>query len=111
MIIRVKIDNSVTLVRGIDEKDEATFLDKNPNTDFRIVKELPTSEYSCWKLVNNEIVVDVDKENLLRQESINEDNKAYLSSTDWYITRNAETGVDIPQDILDKRAEAREAIV
>ena len=33
--------------------------------------------------------------------------KKYLSETDWYVTRNAETGVLIPQDILEKRAQAR----
>jgi len=34
----------------------------------------------------------------------------YLSSTDWYVTRQAETGKAIPEDILNKRQEAREAI-
>lgn len=35
----------------------------------------------------------------------------YLKNTDWYVTRFAETGTPIPQDILDKRAAAREAVV
>ena len=35
----------------------------------------------------------------------------YLAKTDWYVTRLAETGADIPQDILTARAEARAAIV
>jgi hypothetical protein len=35
----------------------------------------------------------------------------YLTSTDWYITRNQETSVAIPADILTKRQIAREAIV
>lgn len=30
-----------------------------------------------------------------------------LSSTDWYVTRNAETGINIPQEVLDRRAEIR----
>ena len=33
--------------------------------------------------------------------------KKYLSDTDWYVIRQQETGVDIPQDVLDKRAECR----
>ena len=33
--------------------------------------------------------------------------KAYLSDTDWYITRKMETGVEIPLEVLTKRAEAR----
>ena len=35
----------------------------------------------------------------------------HLADTDWYVTRYAETGVAIPQDILDSRAAARAAIV
>lgn len=45
------------------------------------------------------------------QEIINNDNLHYLSSTDWYVVRNAETGVAIPSDILTARANARAAIV
>ena len=33
--------------------------------------------------------------------------KAYLNSTDWRFARLAETGEPVPQDVLDKRAEAR----
>ena len=45
------------------------------------------------------------------QAVINGDSLAYLASTDWYVTRQAETGVAIPQDILTARAEARVAII
>lgn len=34
----------------------------------------------------------------------------YLNSTDWYVTRFAETGVEIPEDVKEKRAEARKEI-
>ena len=30
-----------------------------------------------------------------------------LSPTDWMVVRNVETGVDIPQDVLDRRAAVR----
>ena len=33
--------------------------------------------------------------------------RQYLASTDWYITRFAETGVVVPEDVTAKRAEAR----
>ena len=33
--------------------------------------------------------------------------KKYLAETDWYVTRNAETGKAVPDDILAKRAQAR----
>ncbi len=32
---------------------------------------------------------------------------AYLASTDWYLTRKAETGVEIPEEVSRLRAEAR----
>ena len=44
------------------------------------------------------------------QIAINAEALAYLNSTDWYVTRFAETGVAIPQDILDARQKARESI-
>ena len=31
----------------------------------------------------------------------------YLASTDWYIVRFMDSGVEVPQEIKDKRAEAR----
>ena len=33
--------------------------------------------------------------------------RKYLADTDWYVTRKAETGKAIPDDILTKREEAR----
>lgn len=35
---------------------------------------------------------------------------AYLSSTDWYATRMAETGKAIPEEIITERAKARDRI-
>ena len=45
------------------------------------------------------------------QASINSESLTYLASTDWYITRQAETGVAVPADITTARADARLAIV
>ena len=33
--------------------------------------------------------------------------KKYLAETDWYITRQAETGTPIPEEVLLKRIQAR----
>ena len=41
----------------------------------------------------------------------NMDSEIYLADTDWYVIRKFETGAAIPQEILIKRQEAREAIV
>ena len=45
------------------------------------------------------------------QQGINDEAQAYLSKTDWYITRHAETAVAVPADVITARAEARESIV
>ena len=45
------------------------------------------------------------------QSSINSESLEYLKSTDWYITRQAETAVAVPDDVTTARAAAREAIV
>ena len=36
--------------------------------------------------------------------------RGYLASTDWYVTRQQETGVLIPEEVVSKRKEARESV-
>ena len=45
------------------------------------------------------------------QAELNATSQAYLDSTDWYITRHAETAVAVPEEITTARAAARAAIV
>ena len=45
------------------------------------------------------------------QAELNATSQAYLDSTDWYITRHAETGAAVPEEITTARASARAAIV
>ena len=45
------------------------------------------------------------------QAETNATSQAYLDSTDWYITRHAETAVAVPADVTTARASARAAIV
>ena len=45
------------------------------------------------------------------QSLVNSESLEYLKSTDWYITRHAETAVAVPTAITLARATAREAIV
>ena len=42
--------------------------------------------------------------------SQNYDARKYLADTDWYVTRKAETGKAIPDDIATKRQEARDKV-
>lgn len=36
--------------------------------------------------------------------------RQYLNDTDWYVTRKMETGIEIPEEVTIKRAEARALI-
>ena len=38
---------------------------------------------------------------------LNAEARAYLSSTDWYVSRFTETGKEIPEEVKTKRDEAR----
>ena len=53
------------------------------------------------------VLSDTTRLDLEAQLLVSNTSKEYLSSTDWYITRQAETGAEVPSDILTKRAEAR----
>ena len=46
-----------------------------------------------------------------KRRASNEENKKYLSDTDWYVTRLQETGKAIPEEVLQKRQEARDSIL
>ncbi len=47
----------------------------------------------------------------MEQGRINSEARAYLESTDWYVVRETETGVAVPDEIKQLRAEARTKIV
>ena len=47
----------------------------------------------------------------LAQREVNDEARAYLRETDWYVTRFAETGVEIPEEIKSQRQMARESII
>ena len=48
--------------------------------------------------------VEIDTEILENQK---QEALEYLKNTDWYVTRKMETGVEIPDGVSTKRAEAR----
>ena len=64
----------------------------------------------AWQIAKDENVQPVSVE-LTAQEVLNNESLGYLASTDWYITRHAETGVAVPEEITTARASARAAIV
>ena len=56
-------------------------------------------------------IVYTDVSSQLQQQQTNEQALKYLAETDWYIIRQQETGMSVPQDILNARAAARASIV
>ena len=70
-------------------------------------------EYGVWPITDAD--VPEDQKIILSEEQIAETEravlrrnaKAYLKETDWYVSRYSETGTEIPEEILTKRAQAR----
>ena len=89
-----KADGTVTYV-------EDAFLDSVlEETD--TVEDMPVlerTEPTAEEIANNVVAGD------------NYQARQYLAETDWYVTRKAETGKAIPDDILTKREEARAKVV
>lgn len=59
----------------------------------------------------NEVMNYIDTVQADQVAQTNIDARMYLIETDWYVIRHMETGVPIPQEILDKRDAARASIV
>jgi len=57
------------------------------------------------------VLTDTTRLDLEAQAVVNQEARDYLTSTDWYITRQAETGTEVPSDVLTKRAEARASVI
>ncbi|MEQ4617651.1 MAG: hypothetical protein ABN482_06345 [Corticimicrobacter sp.] len=47
----------------------------------------------------------------IEQQRINAEARAYLASTDWYVTRWRETGQEVPPDIATERQAARDRVI
>ncbi|HEY9211106.1 MAG TPA: hypothetical protein VIO56_06810 [Methylotenera sp.] len=66
-----------------------------------------------WSLVNGEIVKlpfpPPSAEQV--QSRTNAEARAYLLSTDWYVVRFAETGVEIPAEVAAARQAARDSVL
>ena len=69
------------------------------------IEYLPKHPYVVYTRKSDSLVAQE------QQLKINAESLAYLASTDWYIVRQVESGVPVPQDILDARQSARDSIV
>lgn len=59
----------------------------------------------------NQIVLDINTPTAGQElQAKLDDAQVYLNSTDWYYARKAETGEEVPTEVIAKRQEAREFI-
>lgn len=134
MQIAIIDNNTVTAVGGYRQLFPQTSFPANGPTDewlaehnckkvnLFIAHDRATEKLvSCSPYIDGEWVYTVEVQPLSQEEldslaqqeqlRINQQSREYLTSTDWYVVRFAETGIAIPQDILDARQAARDAIV
>lgn len=60
-----------------------------------------------YGVLNNKIVTLYEEDIEATKQARIAELESYLASTDWYAIRESETGVDIPADIKQARADAR----
>lgn len=90
---------------GIQEiTDPAPPAEAAAHPDWYFRTEQEEAPYVVWTYRGDEAVAN------LEQAKKNAAALEYLRSTDWYITRFAETGVAVPAEVLEERAAARERI-
>jgi len=114
MIVR-KLDNDKVVVIALEYTDtqEQAFIVNNPTGGFMLIESLPDQPDfgQNYKWSGSAVIVDDVANTAAAQLVINTDSLAYLATTDWYVTRHAETSVAIPSDIATARAAARLAVV
>lgn len=87
---------------GILENNE----DISKSVSSRQVEEF--SQTITWHTLPQEFTHTITDETVLHQaQQESREALTYLNSTDWYVSRLVETGVPVPQNILDARAAAR----
>tara|TARA_R100001460_G_scaffold31597_1_gene62248 strand:+ start:885 stop:1184 length:300 start_codon:yes stop_codon:yes gene_type:complete len=91
----IEIDGTIT---GYELHEEGTYTVEEAKNMVKYGTTTPTDEQ----------IQELDDESATFRS--NKDARRYLADTDWYITRNTETGAAIPSDITTKRQEARDRI-
>lgn len=76
---------------------------------FHVITNAQTGEVTEVPFTQEEI--EAFNNPVVKQEEINQLNQKYLDTTDWYVIRQFETGVEVPEDILQARKNARLSIV
>jgi hypothetical protein len=72
------------------------------NENNAVIKVSESGEY-----IISEVPEPTEAEKLQREI---DELQHYLDETDWYVTRQSETGLGIPEEVKDKRQQARDRI-
>lgn len=66
---------------------------------------------AIYEVIPSEFSVSFSELPEVSQEQINASAMAYLASTDWMVVRFMETGIAIPDSVIDQRRDARSKVV
>jgi hypothetical protein len=87
-------------------------IDEVVNESGEVVQEaIPAVTVKMVKLKAEYTIEIIDITEEVEQQKVNEESLNYLASTDWYVIREVDAGIPCPEDIKQKRAEARSKIV
>ena len=88
-------------------------VDQNGNDNFvnDDFMDIITGKITVPPVEKYPVIPSVEEISKFNQMQINKQAKEYLTSTDWYVIRQQETGVPVPQDILNLRIQARTQVV
>ena len=99
MIETVKIQGQGYLLNGTMSVPKA-----DGNREYELIKQ--------WIAEGNEPEPEFTEEELAQQElQVKlQEAQVYLNNTDWYYARKAETGEDVPVEVVEKRLASRKFI-
>lgn len=83
---------------------------KQPYEEYIELDVLPEKRLDFYKVVDTELVFDENKEIEANGFVEIEELENFLKETDWYAIRFADEGTEIPNEIKQKRKEARNRI-
>lgn len=94
-LVQMIIDGKCTAPKGYKLNDEKTALVKKTDDEILTGSHKTLEEVSEWKTFLEAEIAEMEK---------------YLTDTDWYVSRKAETDKAIPEDVVETRSSYREKI-
>lgn len=89
---------------------DATEDEKLAAIESRDVPDIDGSVKAEYKLAAEYVVVEENMDAEVAAEKASREAREYLNATDWYVIRQMDIGVAIPEDVQKKRQECREVL-